>query len=251
MKTKLCIAFALLWYFGENVNAQSAVPPIENSAQELPHSILPSDGIVEYMPNDTSYDSEEPRPAAGKVLFSPLANFFFRPEFTKNYKEAGMRLDTGNYNFYLRGNFGGKIALPKNIDIVINLQSFGTYTRSLGPLDPNMSLYEAYVDMKNLDRNNRLSLRFGRMSLGKYGTEILVGDDDFTRGRSFEGVRLRYQKDRLTSDLFWVQLYQAAPDSAGIDWNHPLLVGFFNTLHFSEAVNLDAHLPFLSDQYNS
>jgi hypothetical protein len=107
------------------------------------------------------------------------------------------------------------------------------------------------VEMKKLDKANKLSLRFGRMSLGKYGTEILVGDDDFTKGRSFESIRLRYHTKRVTSDFMWVQLYQAAPDSADFDWNHPVFLGSFNTFRLKESANFDVNIPFIIDQYNS
>ncbi|MBK9985176.1 MAG: alginate export family protein [Saprospiraceae bacterium] len=262
MKSNLLLSFILFVSLIGNVKAQYQSSTVEDNSTEAAHSILPADGIIPYLPRDTGYFSDihlplkddgsvGSMPPPDKVQFTPLVNFFFRPEGTFEYKEAGLARDTGHLNFYLRGDFGGKVSLPKNIDMVFNLQSYGVYTRSLGPLDPNLSLYEAYVDMKKLDRAGRLSLRFGRMCLGKYGTEILVGDDDFTKGRSFESVRLRYKTDRSTHDVMWVQLYQQAPDSAGIEWNHPLLVSSFNTFHFSEALNLDANLPYLITQYNS
>ena len=251
MKKHLLIIFILYLCITGNVNAQIASDSIEDYSNEASHSVLAADGIIPYLPNDTAYFKTEANLSTSKIQFKPLVNFFFRPETTSNYKEAGMPEDTGHLNFYLRGDFGGKISLPKNIDVVFNLQSYGVYTRSLGPLDPNMSLYEAYVDMKQLDRNGKLSLRFGRMSLGKYGTEILVGDDDFTKGRSFESVRLRYKTKSSTSDLMWVQLYQAAPDSANFDWNHPIFLGSMNTFNFSGALNLDANLIYIIDQFNS
>ncbi len=221
------------------------------AADENAHAILPADGILPYLPKDTVGQGDQPIALTRHIRFLPKANFFFRPETTMDYKEAGMPEDTGGLNFYLRGDFGARLMLPKDIDIVFNLHSYGLYTRALGPLDQDMSLYEAYVDMKRLNRAGTLSLRFGRASLGKYGTEILVGDDDFARGRSFETVRLRYASRRSTHDLMWVQLYQQAPDSAGFDWNHPIFLGYFNTIRFSDAFSLDAHLPFIIDQYNS
>jgi hypothetical protein len=218
---------------------------------EMVHSVLPADGIIPYLPEDTSGHADQIFPATGKVQFRPTAYFFFRPESTSNYKEAGMVEDTGHLNFYLRGDFGGNVSLPKNIDLVFNLHSYGVYSRSFGPLDQSLSLYEAYVDMKKLDRNGKLSLRFGRMSLGKYGTEILVGDDDFARGRSFESIRFRYKGNRSVHDLIWAQLYQAAPDSVNFDWNHPIFLGSFNTYHLTEAFNFDVNFPYIIDQYNS
>lgn len=250
MKNKLLLALLMLLHLAGKINAQDEITPDNDPANERAYSVLPVDGIINYLPNvDSTYFIE--RIQTKKIQFNPLVNFFFRPESTINYKEAGQPIDTGQLNFYLRGDFGGKISLPKNIDMVFNLQSYGVYTRTFGPLDPNLSLYEAYVDMKSLDRNNRLSLRFGRMSLGKYGTEMLVGDNDFTKGRSFESVRLRYKTDRSTSDLMWVQLYQPAPDSAGFEWNHPIFLGSMNTFRLTDALHLDFNLPFIIDQFNS
>lgn len=215
------------------------------------HSILPVDGVIQYMPKDTTAAATPAILSTNKLQFTPQVNFFFLPEGTLNYKGAGLGVDTGHLNFYLRGDFGAKLSLPKNVDMVFSLQSYGIYTRSLGPLDPNLTMYEGYVDLKKLDRNGRLALRFGRMSLGKYGSEILVGDDDFIKGRSFESVRLRYKRKRVTSDLMWVQLYQPAPPAANFEWNHPIFLATFNTFNFSKALNFDANLPFIIDQYNS
>ncbi len=241
----------LLFFFAGGLSAQYTPASNEDYSAEEAHSVLPADGVLNHMPVDSSYFGTSSAPIGNKISFTPTVYFFFRPESTINYKEAGIAEDTGQLNFYLRGDFGGRLSLPKNIDMVFNLQSYGVYTRALGPLDPNLSLYEAYVDMKKLDRAGKLSLRFGRMCLGKYGTEILVGDDDFIKGRSFESIRLRYKTAKTTSDLMWVQLYQAAPDSANFDWNHPIFLGNFNTFHVREAINFDVNLIYIIDQYNS
>jgi hypothetical protein len=240
MKSKFLFLINLfLLIFSASTIAQNQNP--ENGS---PHSILPADGVISYLPVDSSHLKEQPVIATNEVSVKPTVNFFFRPEATSNYKEAGMQEDTGQLNFYLRADVGAQLSLPKHI-------SYGVYTRSFGPLDQKLTLYEGYVDMKKLDRNNRLSLRFGRMSLGKYGTEMLIGDDDFGKGRSFESIRLRYKTFRSTSDFIWAQLYQAAPDSVDFDWNHPIFLGYLNTFNFKESANLDANLVYIIDQYNS
>jgi hypothetical protein len=241
---KVCLTvLMLLMQVTLSLNAQNA--------NEAAHSILPADGIIQYLPKDTTAATTPAIFSTNKLQFTPQINFYFLPEGTLNYKGAGLAVDTGHLNFYLRGDFGAKLSLPKNVDMVFSLQSYGIYTRSLGPLDPNLTMYEGYVDLKKLDRNGNLALRFGRMSLGKYGSEILVGDDDFIKGRSFESIRLRYKKNRVTSDLMWVQLYQPAPPAANFDWNHPVFLATFNTFNLSRALNFDANLPFIIDQYNS
>ena len=142
--------------FAANLHAQTSEMMMNDDTSSVTHSVLPVDGIIEYLPKDTFYVPDHIKSSNDKIRFTPMVNFFFRPEGTSDYKEAGMPIDTGHLNFYLRGAFGGKLSLPKNVDMVFNLQSYGTYTRSLGPLDPNLSLYEAYVDMKKLDKNNKM-----------------------------------------------------------------------------------------------
>jgi len=157
------LIFLVLILFVNSLKGQTAINSVEDNSTEAAHSVLPIDGVITYLPKDTTYFNSEMGISAGKIHIQPLINFFFRPETTSNYKEAGIPVDTGHLNFYLRGDFGARIGLPKNIDMVFNLHSFGVYTRSFGPLDQNMTLYEAYVDMKKLDRNGRMSVRFGRI----------------------------------------------------------------------------------------
>ena len=251
MKNTLLVIVIPLFLINGSLKSQVLEAP-EMLSTEVAHSILPIDGVITYLPKDTGFIEETSAISNDHVWFKPTANFFFRPEGTfNNYKGAGLPIDTGGLNFYLRGDFGARISLPKYIDMVFNLQSYGTYTRSLGPLDPKISLYEAYVEMKKLDRQGKMSLRFGRFSLGKYGNEILVGDDDFTQGRSFESVRFRYHTDQWTSDLMWAQLYQPAPDTVNFDWNHPIFLATMNTFNVSPAVNFNVNVPYIIDQYNS
>jgi hypothetical protein len=251
MKKTIFVAVLLLFVVNTTMQAQYS-DSLKNTSTEIAHSILPIDGVIPYLPKDSSFNSENITINNDYAWFKPTANFFFRPEGTfNNYKGAGLPIDTGGLNFYLRGDFGARISFPKNIDMVFNMQSYGTYSRSLGPLDPKISLYEAYVEMKKLDRAGKLSLRFGRFSPGKYGNEILIGDDDFIQGRSFESLRFRYHTDRWTSDLMWIQLYQPAPDSVNFDWNHPIFLATLNTFHISSSINFDVNLPYIIDQYNS
>ncbi len=241
----------LVLVFGGKVNAQVTSDSIGDSSTEKLNSTLPQDGVIPYLPLDSTYFRTETGISIGKVHFKPTVNFYFRPEGTVNYKGATMPEDTGHLNFYLRADFGGRLSLPKNIDMVLNIQSNGIYTRSFGPLDRTVSLFEAYVDMKKLDKDGKLSLRVGRMSIGRTGNELLIGDNGFGTGRSFESVRFQYHTPHSNHEVLWAQLYQEAPDSVNFDWNHPIFLATLNTFHFSPAVNLDANMPYIIDQYNS
>lgn len=239
----ICIPMLLLWC--GIARAQDEPPSNDHVPTEQPHSVLPADGVVSYLP-------EHARPVTESVAVSkdvsvrPTSYFYFRPEGTNNYKEAGRALDTSHLNFYLRADVGAVVSLPADIDLVLTLQSYGVYTVFQGPLNKNITLYEGYVDLKGKE----LSCRFGRMSLGKYGTEMLVGDDDFTTGRSFEAIRFRYTTSGYTSDLMWVQMYQPSAVQTG-GFAHPVFLSSFNTIRLSDDVTLDANLPFLVDQHNS
>ena len=107
MKNVSLSLFLVLSVFAGNVNAQMIEPTMTDDSTSVAHSILPVDGIITYLPHDSMYTTDHISSSAGKIRFTPLVNFFFRPEGTFDYKEAGMPIDTGQLNFYLRGDFGG------------------------------------------------------------------------------------------------------------------------------------------------
>ena len=74
----LCLSFPA---FGQE--------PMTNS-NEAPHSVLPADGVIEYLPKDSAYFQDDVKLSTGKISFDPSVYFFFRPESTINYKEAGI-----------------------------------------------------------------------------------------------------------------------------------------------------------------
>lgn len=113
---KVCLlALVLLMQVTLSLNAQNA--------NEAAHSILPADGIIQYLPKDITAATTPAILSTNKLQFTPQINFYFLPEGTLNYKGAGLAVDTGHLNFYLRGDFGAKLSLPKNVDMVFSLQS--------------------------------------------------------------------------------------------------------------------------------
>lgn len=132
MKYLILSLFLVLNVLAGNLDAQMNEPMMPGDTTTVAHSILPVDGIIEYMPHDSMYTPDYIGSSSGKIRFTPLVNFFFRPEGTFDYKEAGLPIDTGNLNFYLRGDFGGKISLPKNIDMVFNLSRMASIHAAQG-----------------------------------------------------------------------------------------------------------------------
>jgi hypothetical protein len=174
------------------------------------------------------------------VHFKPTAYFYFRPETATNRRDLDFGAKDSELNFNLRGDFGGRLSLPKHVDVVANLQSFGTYTLDKGALDDTVRLYEAYVEMKEM---GNFELAFGRKTLGNYGKRLIMANREFGSGLSFETIRARYETDVLTHDWMWAQLYQTGSSEDGEEIRnlHPVWAGNYNTIRLSEAFNLDAY----------
>ena len=172
--------------------------------------------------------------------------FFFRPDLDFNHGNPDFFIGNKAFNFFLRSDLGFAYQLSKKVKVKTTLQSFGYYTLDLGPLDPRVRLFEAFVEMKNIGNSN-FHLKFGRFNLGEYGSGMVIGDRDWYNGRSFEAVKLTYEKEKLKSDLVWVQLYQNSNQIGG--WNHPVLFIQHNHLKLKGKSSLDAYIYFLVDKH--
>jgi hypothetical protein len=89
---KVCLlALVLLMQVFLSLNAQNT--------NEAAHSILPADGIIQYLPKDTTAATTPAILSTNKLQFTPQINFYFLPEGTLNYKGAGLAVDTGHRSF--------------------------------------------------------------------------------------------------------------------------------------------------------
>ena len=176
--------------------------------------------------------------ASSAQVFTPKAYFYFRPETATNRTDADFDAGDTEFNFALRGDYGARLSLPRDVNLVFQLQSIGTYTVDDGPLDDSVSLYEAYAEMAAL---GPFTLAFGRKMLGDYGGLNVMSNRSFDGGLSFETVRLRYQSEALTSDVMWAQLYHTRPGENGADPVnlHPVWAGVYNTWRIDARLTLD------------
>lgn len=107
---------------------------------------------------------------------------------------------------------------------------------------------EGWVEIKNLF--GPVGLQAGRQIFA-YGDQRLVGHLDWTNvGRSFDGLRLKYDADWLSSHAWGTVLAEEDSDIAGnatsvgranSDLDDAYFTGFYNTLKFSEHLHLDAY----------
>ena len=82
------------------------------------------------------------------------------------------------------GNFGQNFASAPSFDVAWNPIEF------MGNTSKDAVFYQGYIDLKNLGTDN-LSLRVGRQE-HTFGTQLLLGNNDFYSGQSFDGARLMY-----------------------------------------------------------
>lgn len=107
---------------------------------------------------------------------------------------------------------------------------------------------EAWIEIQHL--LGPLTLQAGRQIFA-YGDQRLVGHLDWTNvGRSFDGVRFKYDSDLFSSHIWGTVLAEEDSDSAGnatsvgranADLDDAYFTGFYNTLKLSEHFHLDAY----------
>jgi stearoyl-CoA desaturase (delta-9 desaturase) len=169
-----------------------------------------------------------------------FGRFFIRPDVRNNDTDFNSAASDTGFYFALRGNLGVAVSLPLDVRAVINLQNYGFYSLKLGPLDDTVRLYEAFVELRNIG-GTPFSYQIGRIELGKYGTELLIGNRDFDQGFSFESWRLRYEVEHIRSDWMWVQQYQTVGTEMSPVLKHPVVLMTYNTFNLLDELSLDAY----------
>ncbi len=112
----------------------------------------------------------------------------------------------------------------------------------------SLDVREAWVDAKAL--LGPIDLQLGRMVLS-YGDQRLVGGLDWTNvGRSFDGMRLKYEHRLITSHLWGTVIAEQDSDSAGNNTSvgvtrgsidDAYFTGFYNTLKLSDHLHIDLY----------
>lgn len=69
----------------------------------------------------------------------------------------------------------------------------------------NVNLYQGYVDLEKLFGWESFTARIGRQEM-TLGTELLMGDNDFYTGQSFDGARLMWMNDKWDLNLFYFKI---------------------------------------------
>jgi hypothetical protein len=96
------------------------------------------------------------------------------------------------------GNIGGPgtISEPSHLELV----------RVLNDIDGDgVFVYQGYIETAHIG-DSIFSLRFGRQELA-YGTEWLLGNQDFYDGQTFDGIKgILEFSDNLRLDFFWAKL---------------------------------------------
>ncbi len=70
-----------------------------------------------------------------------------------------------------------------------------------------VQLYQGWVEMGKIGGSD-VSLRIGRQE-HTYGTELLIGDNDYYSGQSFDGIRAMWQKGHNDLNVFYYKIANA------------------------------------------
>jgi len=122
-----------------------------------------------------------------------------------------------------------------------------TGTDSRGIEDNGVSVYQAYIDMKEIG-GTPLNLRLGRQEI-VLGSGWLIGNNEdklaFT-GLSFDAAHLTYVTDKLTAGALYARLAQGPP--IGTEGSVDMYSAYANYTH-SDAFNLLGYWIFIHDAF--
>lgn len=143
-----------------------------------------------------------------------------------------------------------KAAFTEAVTTYVELESFdiwGTDFRSNyitgadGAGADTVTLYQAYIETRETF-GHPVRARIGRQEI-KLGKGWLV--DDITTaiiGRSFDGMRLTYQKDDFTIDGWWSKLVETTSGDNDVDF-----YGLYATYSGLESINMSAYWMLIRD----
>jgi hypothetical protein len=111
-------------------------------------------------------------------------------------------------------------------------------------------VYQAYIEAAKIG-GSIASLRFGRQELA-YGTEFMLGNQDFYDGLSYDGLKLILdinEKNRL--DLFWAKLAESQVFGDGSDNDMDLYGAYYSLSEMGHStVGFDAYALAYKDRAN-
>ena len=150
-----------------------------------------------------------------------------------------------------------------NVDFLVMPQA--SHVLGEPQLSPSTSAANGFEGLSGVSRDPRLSFHqaFGQLKVGKsgkvvlgrqifsYGEEVLVGASDWENpGRSFDGIRFRFENEALWWDLFTTKLWDSNSQNSGkgdkdfhgayFSWNHP-----------ESGLRLEPYVFFLRDHLSS
>jgi hypothetical protein len=112
--------------------------------------------------------------------------------------------------------------------------------------DADVSLYQGYIEVRNMWGVAPLTLKVGRQEL-KFGDQFLVGVNDASsdyRGLSFDAVRLTYKTDVFSVDAVASKLAETFNNFGKGDTDFYVLYGSYTGI---ENTTLDAYWMYLRD----
>jgi len=147
-------------------------------------------------------DTEELKAHERKWLV-PNFELRIRPEYETNHADMDGNIDDNDFFVQQRLRLGLTLQPVKWMQAVVTIQDLRLWGHeaSTKSNEKNLDLYQGYVRISDLLVDG-LSLQAGRMELA-FGAERQVSRNNFSTGRSFDGVRLTYDRpDILRADMF-------------------------------------------------
>ncbi len=185
-----------------------------------------------------------------------------RGEYVNNLTDFDHHRDDEFFFAPYRFRLGVGADITEELSVYAEAQSVGhagdqpTGTSDLGSAvvnsnqDNDLEFYQGYVTWMNFLNDEYTSLIAGRQEM-TYGTEFLVGNNDFYHGLSFDGVRVRRSTSDYDASAFATQIvnndFPAVFTPAGTADENVNFYGTYFTLKTIECAQLDLYWLWFQD----
>lgn len=195
------------------------------------------------------------------VKFHFHGDVLVRSDYFENYDFNDALAADDNFGIWpYRVRAGMDVDFQNDVRAMIQFQTaqeFGTSGTNFFPGDPrfffatptsgteDVNLYQGFVELNKIGGSN-FSARIGRQE-HTFGTELLMGDNDFYTGQSFDGGRLMWGWDRFDLNAFYYKIVEtnAVPVSISGGSNDTNFSGLTVDWVFENWGDFDAYLLWL------
>ncbi len=195
----------------------------------------------------------------GDKKFEVSGEVRFRGDYSENATDLDDDLDDAGLVWPWRVRAGVHGSFSRNVSGHAEFQAFGTagdgdngFFDNNGTSGGNVDLYQGWLELGDIGGGS-FDLRMGRQEL-VYGSEMLLGDNDFYNGVVHDGLRAAWQYKKWALDAWYTKIAETAtfgtPEDIFPSGNlntDSIFFGGYAVFKAAKKIGFDAYMLILND----